>query len=64
MTNSDSPKMWDHAGHIIRAQVPDAAPRQLPGNAWCYDCQVPIEADWSIDRGLKPLGSTLSFGRL
>ena len=55
MTNSTSPLMWDHTGHSIRSEPANAPPRTVRGNGWCYNCNVPIEAIWTVDSGVKPV---------
>jgi hypothetical protein len=55
MPESDSPRLWDHTGHPIRSQPEGEYRGTVPGNAWCYRCNVPVAADWTVDLGLKPI---------
>jgi hypothetical protein len=55
MEHSDSPAIWDHTTHSIRSRdtLPEEPRRTVPGNAWCYECQVPLAAHWDVDQGLN-----------
>ena len=53
-----STSLADHTGHKIRSQPRgqnDDAERSLAGNAWCYDCNVAVEATWNPDGSLQPV---------
>jgi hypothetical protein len=55
MITNASPIASDHAGHRIRSRAPqiEELVRTIKGNAWCYDCYVPVEGFWSVTFGLK-----------
>jgi hypothetical protein len=55
MEHSDSPAIWDHTMHSIRSghTLPKAPQRTVSGNAWCYDCEVPIAAHWDAHASLN-----------
>ena len=57
-TRSDSDQIAHHAGHNIRSRdpLPEEPPRTVPGNAWCYDCHVPIKGTWSVNYGIRKIG--------
>jgi hypothetical protein len=58
MATSSSPNPADHTGHNIQAQPTGQnydIERELPGNAWCFTCNVPVAAIWTYEHGLQPV---------
>ena len=53
-THSDVPAVSVHAGHNIGSRpLALEEPRIVPGNAWCYDCEVPIVGNYDVDNGFS-----------
>jgi hypothetical protein len=53
-THSDLSAISGHTGHNIGSRpLALEEPRIVPGNAWCYDCEVPIVGNYDVDNGFS-----------